>query len=208
MERFIHETSNLIREDLLENTAISMNQSVTALADAARQGEPRAFEQLVRQHMKKAYFFTLGLVGNREDALDISQNAFVKAYRGIKSLGSGEKFPSWFFSILRNETVNFLKKAKRKNLETLGGRETFLRITDQSMPDEERVAVCRTVQEALRSLPLQMQEILIMQHFQGLDYSEIADLLGIPRGSVASRLYRARAALKKKLNGIVQGGDQ
>ena len=180
-----------------------MNQSVNSLADAARQGEIQAFEQLVSQYMKKAYFFTLGLVGNREDALDISQNAFVKAYRGIKSLGSGEKFPSWFFSILRNETVNFIKKAKRKKLEALDHRESFLLFTDQSVPDAERAAVCRTVQQAIRSLPLDMQEILIMQHFQGLGYSEIADLLGIPRGSVASRLYRARAALKKKLNGVI-----
>lgn len=187
----------------MKNTVESINQSTSILADAARQGEIQAFEQLVRQYMKKAYFFTLGLVGNREDALDISQNAFVKAYRGIKSLGSGEKFPSWFFSILRNETANFIKKAKRKRLEALDDRESFLRFTGQSVPDAERAAVCRTVQEAIHSLPLDMQEILIMQHFQSLDYSEIADLLGIPRGSVASRLYRARAALKKKLNGVI-----
>jgi len=187
----------------LENTAISMHNSDAALADAARQGEIKAFEQLVRQYMKKAYFFTLGLVGNREDALDISQNAFAKAYRGIRNLSSGDKFPSWFFSILRHEAANFIKKAKRKAPESLDQRESFLRFTDQSLPDEERAAVCRVVQQAIRSLPLDMQEILIMQHFQGLDYSEIAELLGIPRGSVASRLYRARAALKKKLNGII-----
>jgi len=180
-----------------------MNQSVSVLAEAARRGETRAFEQLVRQYMQKAYFFTLGLVGNREDALDISQNAFVKAYRGIRNLGSGEKFPSWFFTILRNETVNYIKKAKSKRLESLEQRESFLLYTDQSLPEHERAAVCRTVQHAIRSLPLEMQEILIMQHFQDLDYSEIADLLGIPRGSVASRLYRARAALKRKLNGII-----
>ena len=178
----------------------SMNQSISGLAEAARRGETRAFEQLVSQYMQKAYFFTLGLVGNREDALDISQNAFVKAYRGIRSLGSGEKFPSWFFTILRNETVNYIKKAKSRSLEQ---RESFLLYTDQSLPEHERAAVCRTVQDAIRSLPLDMQEILIMQHFQGLDYSEIADLLGIPRGSVASRLYRARAALRRKLNGII-----
>jgi RNA polymerase sigma-70 factor (ECF subfamily) len=180
-----------------------MNQSTSVLADAARRGETQAFEQLVRQYMKKAYFFTLGLVGNREDALDISQNAFAKAYRGIRTLGSAEKFPAWFFTILRNEALNYIKKSKSKGLEGLEDRESILQFNDQGVPDQERASVCRTVQQAIHSLPLDMQEILIMQHFQGLDYSEIAELLGIPRGSVASRLYRARAALKRKLNGLI-----
>jgi len=180
-----------------------MTENVAELAESARRGDIQAFEMLVKTYMKKAYFITLGLVGNREDALDISQNAFVKAHRGIRTLRSGQRFPSWLYSILRNETTNFLKKAKRERFKTLDDPACIIELEDSEAGDLEQTELCHTVWEAIRSLPLEMQEILIMQHFQGLDYSEIAELLDIPRGSVASRLYRARAALRQKLNGIL-----
>ena len=180
-----------------------MNHNIAELADNARRGDIGAFESLVKSYMKKAYFITLGLVGNREDALDISQNAFVKAYRGIHSLRSGEGFLSWFYSILRNEAVNYLKKAKIHRFKTLDDPVDFVQFTDFEASDPETGDLRGAVWEAIRSLPLEMQEILIMQHFQGMDYNEIAGLLGIARGSVASRLYRARAALRRKLDGFL-----
>jgi len=182
---------------------ITMNENTAALAESARRGDIRAFEQLVKNYMKKAYFITLGLVGNSEDALDISQNAFVKAYRGIKTLKSGERFVSWFYSILRNEAVNYLKKAGNRRFITLDDPLQIVQITASEGVDPERAELCRAVWQAIRTLPLEMQEVLIMQQFQGMDYNEISGLLGIPRGSVASRLYRAREALRRKLDGFI-----
>ncbi len=186
-----------------EKLKVTMNENIAELADNARRGDIVAFESLVKSYMKKAYFITLGLVGNREDALDISQNAFAKAYRGIRSLRSGDGFLSWFYSILRNEAMNYLKKAKTHRFKTLDDPDHFVQFTDSEVSDPEKGDLRGAVWEAIRSLPVQMQEILIMQHFQGMDYSEIAAFLGIARGSVASRLYRARAALRRKLDGFL-----
>lgn len=208
-----------------------MEQNTAAIADAARSGDIRAFERLVKMHMKQAYFFTLGLVGSHDDALDISQNAFVKAYRGIKRLKSGESFPAWFFRILRNETVNYIRKTKkarfesfddklfieacpqnnRKQLHTSRTTEKqdvtwngcLAKLENPQAPDSERENISRTVWKAIHKLPLEMQEIIIMQHFQEMSYNEIAALLDIPRGSVASRLFHARTVLREKLDSLL-----
>ncbi|HUU28366.1 MAG TPA: sigma-70 family RNA polymerase sigma factor [archaeon] len=186
---------------------IILDREISALAEAARSGDIRAFERLVKTYMKKAYFFTLGLVGNRDDALDISQNAFVKAHRGIKTLKNCERFPAWFYSILRHEAANYIKKAKRARRKTLADPACMAHIVNIEGINPDRAERCRTVWKAIRELPVEMQEIIVMQHFQELNYNEIAALLDIPRGSVASRLYRARAALKQKLDGLIQEGE-
>lgn len=176
-----------------------MKADVPTLAAAARNGEIGAFEQLVKLFMRRAYFFCLGLCGNRDDALDISQNAFVRAWRGIGRLTDPASFPSWLFTILRNETTNFLKKRGRNQSRELTG-VTFIDQIESGEQADEGVEK-REVWEAIGKLPLEMREIIVMKHLQGLSYDEIASLLDIPRGSVASRLYRARAELKCKLEG-------
>ncbi|MBN2287805.1 MAG: sigma-70 family RNA polymerase sigma factor, partial [Candidatus Glassbacteria bacterium] len=114
-----------------------------------------------------------------------------------------ERFPAWFYAILRNEAFNFLKKARRGLLDSLDDPAFPLEPVDPAGEDPERAELTRRVWEAICKLPLELQEILVMQHFQGMDYREISGLLGIPRGSVASRLYRARTALKQKLGGVL-----
>jgi len=175
-----------------------MEATVAALAESARAGEITAFEKLVKLFMRRAYFFCLGLSGDREDALDISQNAFVRAWRGIGTLRSGEAFPAWFYSILRHEAINFRKSRDRRRAEAIDDPRVFIRIEELQVDEAELSDLRREVWEAVGSLPVEMREIIVMQHFQGMNYDEISTLLGIPRGSVASRLFRAREALKKK----------
>ena len=178
-----------------------MNADVPTLAEAARKGEMSAFEQLVKLFMRRAYFFCLGICGNREDALDISQNAFARAWRGIGRLADPASFPSWLFRILRNEAANYLKKRGRTERRELAD-ETVLERQEASDCPEDSI-VRREVWEAIGRLPLDMREIIVMKHLQGFSYDEIAGLLDIPRGSVASRLYRARTELKRMLDGRV-----
>ncbi|MBW7997207.1 MAG: RNA polymerase sigma factor [Candidatus Glassbacteria bacterium] len=178
-----------------------METDIPSLAAAARRGELTAYEKLVKLFMRRAYFFCLGICGNREDALDISQNAFVRAWRGIGRLADPESFPSWLYSILRNETANFLKKRGRMEHRELTGQKLLETVVTGESPDE--TATRREVWEAIGRLPLEMREIIVMKHLQGMSYNEISGLLDIPRGSVASRLYRARAELKRKLDGRV-----
>ncbi len=179
-----------------------MHSDVPTLAAAARRGKMPAFEQLVKLFMRRAYFFCLGICGNREDALDISQNAFARAWRGIGKLTDPASFPAWLYSILRNEAANFLKKRGRVEHRELTGT-LLLEMAETSENRQEEEDTRREVWEAIGRLPLEMREIIVMKHLQGMSYDEIANLLDIPRGSVASRLYRARAELKKKLTGRV-----
>ncbi len=178
-----------------------MQSDVTTLAAAARKGEITAFEQLVKLFMRRAYFFCLGICGNREDAMDISQNAFVRAWRGIGKLTDPASFPAWLYTILRHEAANFLKKRGRVERREITG--TVLLEMAQTGESREEECTRREVWEAIGRLPLEMREIIVMKHLQGMSYDEISSLLDIPRGSVASRLYRARAELKKKLTGKV-----
>jgi RNA polymerase sigma-70 factor, ECF subfamily len=180
-----------------------MSENIAALADSARLGDMKAFENLVRAYMKKAYYLVLGLVRNHDDALDISQNAFVKAHRAIRTLNSGERFPAWFYSILRNEALNYMRKNKRSRFESLDNPACLIEIENPDDKETDRAELNRALWEAIRKLSLEMQEILVMKHFQNMDYNEISALLGIPRGSVASRLYRARTALRAKLDGLL-----
>ena len=174
-----------------------MKYDVPTLAAAARGGELAAFERLVKLFMRRAYFFCLGICGNREDALDISQNAFARAWRGISRLADPASFPSWLFSILRNEAATFLKKRGRVERREL--TDSALLETVESDDNPESADDRREIWQAISRLPLQMREIIVMKHLQGMSYEEIAGLLEIPRGSVAIRLYRARAELKRKL---------
>jgi RNA polymerase sigma-70 factor, ECF subfamily len=179
-----------------------MPSDVTTLATEAQKGEITAFEQLVKLFMRRAYFFCLGICGNREDALDISQNAFVRAWRGIGKLADPASFPAWLYTILRNEAANFTKKRGRIEHRELTGT-VLLEMAETGKNYQEEDSTRREVWEAIGRLPLEMREIIVMKHLQGMSYDEISSLLDIPRGSVASRLYRARAELKKKLTGRV-----
>ncbi|MHC4568084.1 MAG: RNA polymerase sigma factor, partial [Planctomycetota bacterium] len=88
-----------------------------------RRGSAEAFEVLVNRYMKDAYFIALGLVGNREDAMDLSQEAFVRAYRNIKQVKPGRKFFPWFYQILKNLCISHLRKRKYRRAASLDGED-------------------------------------------------------------------------------------
>jgi RNA polymerase sigma-70 factor, ECF subfamily len=187
-----------------------MDSSVATLAERASAGDVCSFEKLVKLFMRRAYFFCLGLTGNRDDALEVSQNAFVRAWRGIGSLRSGQSFPAWFYAILRREVIRHRGRQNRRGIE--------LPVDDPQVLEMEKLSVNsdaggqsdlrRDIWRAVDALDLEAREIIIMQHFMNMSYEEISSLLGIPRGSVASKLYRAREELKQKLGGsaYLQGG--
>ena len=173
----------------------------------AQSGDNRAFGELVTRYMRQAYFAALGLVGNHDDALDLSQEAFARAFRARRSLDPERPFYPWLYQILRRLCFNFLRnrKSRAAKLIAAGGwlaEEAHARAARQS-PERvtERAELRRRVQAAMATLPAHEREVLIMREFEGLKYREIADLLGIPIGTVMSRLYAARKALAAALGG-------
>jgi len=181
------------------------------LTGPARRGSKEAFESIVKMYMKNAYYTALGLVGNRDDALELSQEAFILAYRNIKQLNPGRKFYPWFYQILRNVCFSHLRKKRNrqsKSLEKIEEQGPVADVDDSFTPDvvAERNEAKDRVWKAIGKLDKKHREVIILRHFQNLSYEQMAQILFCSRGTVMSRLYYARQRLKELL-GTEKGGD-
>jgi RNA polymerase sigma-70 factor (ECF subfamily) len=171
----------------------------------AQAGESAAFGLLVERYMRRAYFAALGLVGSHEDALDLSQEAFVRAYRARQRLNPDLPFYAWLYQILRRLCFNFVRdrRTRRNRLEEARTwlAEQIGRRAEAVSPERSavRAEVRARVQAAIERLPDREREALVLREFEGLRYREIAELLGIPIGTVMSRLYTARRHLAAAL---------
>ena len=176
-----------------------------AAIERCKSGDREAFALIVQKYMKPAYYVALGYVGTPDDALDISQDAFVNAFRHIKRFDTSKSFFPWFYSILKNLCMNHLTRVRRRredSIDAMEEEEGQVRIPVETVNPEAH-AVQRDIEEklgrALQRLRPKEREIIILQHFQDYSYQEIADLLGIPIGTVMSRLYGARRSLRREL---------
>jgi RNA polymerase sigma-70 factor (ECF subfamily) len=165
----------------------------------AQAGDAEAFGRLVERYMRRAYYSALSLVGSREDALDISQEAFVRAFRARRTIDPERPFYAWLYQILRRLCFNFLRdrRTRARHLEAAG--PWLAEDAASRIPDPERALVReedrRRVGAAIEQLPAREREVLALKEFEGLTYREIASLVGIPIGTVMSRLYSARQRL-------------
>jgi RNA polymerase sigma-70 factor (ECF subfamily) len=163
-----------------------------------------AFEAIVRKYMKEAYFIALGLVGNRDDALDLSQEAFVRAYTNLHRFDPKRDFFPWFYQILRNLCFSHLRK-KRVRSKYKAQEST----SEPAVPAEavsfdpslvaQRNETSDRLWEAIGKLDDKHREVIILRHFQHLSYEEISRALSCKKGTVTSRLYHARNKLKEIL---------
>jgi RNA polymerase sigma-70 factor, ECF subfamily len=181
-------------------TAIETGEADDVLVRRAQGGDADAFGQLVERYMRRAYYSALSLVGSREDALDLSQEAFARAYRARRTIDPNRPFYAWLYQILRRLCFNFLRD-RRTRAASLDAASSWL--ADQAAsrgapgPEESyaREEARRRVAFAIEQLPAREREVLALKEFEGLAYREIAELVGIPIGTVMSRLYSARQRL-------------
>jgi len=182
---------------VIEQAAVSERDLVARTRD----GESEAFGELVRRHMQRAYYSALGLVGSPEDARDLSQEAFVRAFRARARLDPEFPFYAWLYQILRRLCFNFTRdrKLRRQKLHEAAAwleEETTARIGEADPQQKlERAETIARVQASIETLPDREREVLVLKEFEGLRYREIAELLDIPIGTVMSRLYTARRHL-------------
>jgi RNA polymerase sigma-70 factor (ECF subfamily) len=168
------------------------------LMAAIAAGDVSALEKLVERHKTKAFQIALGITGDRGTAMDVSQDAFIRLYRSAGRFRSGRKFFPWFYRILRNRALTELDKRKRRAEEALGLDFPFQ--PDQTEPPE-KADLKRMIWEAIGRLPDDYKEIIVLRHFNGLHYAEIAAALSLPTGTVMSRLHTARRRLRDELEG-------
>jgi len=175
-----------------------------------RRGSSGAFEVFVNRYMKDAYFIALGLVGNREDAMDLSQEAFIRAYRNIKHLKPDRRFFPWFYQILKNLCISHLRKRRYRQTSSLDGENCpeVAATTDYFSPEvvAGRNELKDKVWQAIGKLDDKHREVIILRHFQNMSYEQIAEALYCNKGTVTSRLYYARKKLEELLS-TVKGGS-
>lgn len=168
-----------------------------------QQGDANAFEALVTAYQKQVYNLALRTVGNPEDAADLSQEAFLRAYRSIASFRGDSKFSVWLYRLTTNICIDFLRSRGRKptvSLTVEGDDEESeeLDVADERYDPEEnfqRAELQRAVQRGLNTLPEEFRTILILRELEGMSYAEIGEILHLEEGTVKSRLFRARSRL-------------
>ena len=174
----------------------------------AQQGDNSAFEQLLLAHQKKVYNLCLRMAANPDDALDLSQEAFIKAWRTLGQYQFEASFSTWLFRLTSNVCIDFLRRKKRRQetslTENYDDRDegAELSIPDANPLPEQQAITNETKIELARAmgqLAPDHREILQLRVVEDLPYEQIADILGVRVGTVKSRLARARLSLRKIL---------
>ena len=168
-----------------------------------RNGESAAFEKLVLENQTKVYNLALRMVGNQEDAYDMSQEAFIKAYNSIAFFRGESRFHVWLYRLTTNVCLDFLRSQGRKHHDSLTymneeDDDKELEIPDNRFSPEtlaEKKELREVVNRGLLSLPKDYRAILLLREVDGLSYEEIAHTLSLEEGTVKSRIFRARKRL-------------
>ena len=177
------------------------------LVERAKRGDQSAFERLVLDNQNKIYSLTLRLTGDREEAADLAQEAFVKAWQGLASFQGESSFSTWMYRLTTNLCIDYLRKKKRRegveavvslDDENSGWAEPADRASDpqQVLEQSERG---QALARGLARLPDWQRRVLVLRELSGLSYQEIGDALDIDLGTVKSRIARARLNLRKIL---------
>lgn len=158
---------------------------------AARAGDRRAMDALVRQHQDQVYGFLYRLTNDRDLALDLAQDTFVKAFKGLKGFKAGSPLLPWLLAIARNCFRDHLRQARPDSLEDMeaGSLDPALSRIDADMG----------VMEALQQVPSPLREALLLRHVEDLSYEQIAQTLEAPLGTVKTWIHRGRASLRQLL---------
>ena len=192
----------------LERERDAGQSAEAGLVRRAQGGDTDAFGELVGIYMQRCYYAALGMVGSPQDAEDLSQEAFVRAFRARGRLDPDRPFYPWLYQILRRLCYNFTRdtSSRRKKLERAGGWLVAEATVRAASDDPERVrateALRGRLERAIGELPMAQREVFVLKEFEGLKYREIADLLDVPIGTVMSRLYAARQRLAARLEGL------
>ena len=189
-----------------------MTREEEAIIQRVLSGETEAFEALVLANQRKVYNLCLRMTGNPEDAEDLAQEAFVKAYQNLGSFKGESGFGPWLYRLASNVCIDHLRREKRREKSSLTYLDESGTAAEIELPDErfspetslERRQTEEHVQRGLSALTPEHRRILILREFSELSYDEIADALGLSAGTVKSRISRARLALSKIL---LQGGN-
>jgi len=163
------------------------------LWQSAAKGDHRAFHALMDRHSAKLFRVALSLSSSRSDAEDVCQETFVAAFKSLKSFDGRASVKTWLTRILFTQVARWRRDRAGRTMGSIDSAEPM--VASSSIGVEIRI----DLQAALRQLSPEHREVLMLREFDGMTYEEMAEVLGLPQGTVESRLNRARSALREKL---------
>ena len=186
------------------------------ITDTCRKEERKAFDELVDRYHKQAYNIAYRMTGNHADAEDLTQEAFIRAFRFFGQYRRELPFENWLYRIMSNAFVDMLRRRPKANIRSLDqpiqteDGETTMEIADTSPTPEESVLsgeLDSRIQSALMTMPEEFRLAVVYADIEGLSYEEIADAMRCSIGTVRSRLHRGRKMLREKLKPYANGLD-
>ena len=178
------------------------------MIQAVLEGDPQAYRVLVERYERRIYFVVYGMVRNTEDARDLAQEAFVKAFQNLHRFRLDSKFYTWICRIAMNLSIDHLRKMKHRGhaefdeMRSKSEGAQVVRLHSQNMDPSEaasRKQVLKTIMDAVDTLPDDQRQVLVLRELEEMPYREISEILDVPEGTVMSRLYYARRRLQELL---------
>jgi RNA polymerase sigma-70 factor (ECF subfamily) len=195
----------------LEPSQMTTEASDAQLVERVQRGDKRAFDLLVVKYQHKVLKLISRLISNPSEAEDVAQDAFLKAYRALKSFRGDSAFYTWLYRIAINTAKNALVSRGRRavdfnvDLQDPEQYEVQARLTEGDTPEGMLLTeeIRQTVQHAMQDLPEDLRTAITLRELEGLSYEEIAEAMECPVGTVRSRIFRAREAIDKKLKPLL-----
>ena len=184
------------------------------LVQKALDGDDRAFRTLVERHQRRVYALAFGLVRDREEAWDIAQEAFVKAYRNLGRFQGKSAFYTWLYRITYNRSMDALRSRARRDLVQIDGNRATEAAAAEEAPASSHPAkqaarreLAGAINTAMNQLSDKHRAIIVLREIEGLSYQEMSEVLKISKGTVMSRLFHARRNLQVMLQPYVEQGQ-
>lgn len=172
------------------------------LVNSAISGKEDSFEELVRRYQRPITGYVFRMLGNYDSALDVTQEVFIKVYNSLTKYNAEYKFSTWLYRIAHNAAIDYLRRNSQfsQSLETENADGTYQLQLESSAPspekERERSEWRVEINNVVKCLPTTYRELIVLRHSQDLSYDEIADVTGLPLGTVKNRLFRAREMMR------------
>ena len=177
-----------------------MDSTVSKLVKRAKRGDPEAFGTLIEKYERFVFNIVYRMTGNAEDARDVAQEAFIKAFKKFSYYDESWAFSTWIYRIAINASIDYMRKRGKENSVSLdifsenGMDAVDAKNIEESVLQKEK---SKEIIEAVNALEEEFRTVIVLHDMEGMEYKEISDILGCPMGTVKSRLSRARGKLRR-----------
>ena len=187
-----------------------MEEKLKEKIKAVKKGDQQAYEYIVEIFQNKVFGICFRMIGNRHEAEDMAQEAFIRAYINISRFNTDLKFSTWLYRIATNLCIDRLRKKKPDyylDAEVTGtdGLTMYSQVaTDTDLPEDNLVSMelAETIERAILRLPEKYRTVIVLKYIEELSLKEISEILDIPVGTVKTRIHRGREALRQQLSNV------